>query len=327
MKTTYPFTIFLLLAFLLLILVGCVAEAPADPPPAPTPTTGFSDPAPTALPSPTATPIPAAAPIPALTKDLPYTIPLAAAVLEQKLDVYTSAQIQENGWPVVVIAPGFMQKKRDFKSLSEAIAGQGAVVFTLDWPTYSGSSLVRQNGKQVREMSETLVCAVRFAGAHAREFGGDPDRLTLLGFSLGAGMGGLTALAGASLEVEWSTLAGQSGEPIDPLDCIAPEGSAGVDAFIGIAGPYQLFDGIHTDYPQLWDIAAPAAHVGENPTLIVRLLHGAVDARVPQSASETFQAALVAAGYDATLTLFDEGHKVPHALTLAVLAELAQDLK
>ena len=89
-----------------------------------------------------------------------------------------------------------MQSKRDFKILSEKIADQGAVVFTVDWPTYTGASTQRGNGKQIREMSETLVCAVRFADAHAAEYGGDPDRIIYAGFSLGAGMGGLISLAG-----------------------------------------------------------------------------------------------------------------------------------
>ena len=87
-----------------------------------------------------------------------------------------------------------MQGKRDFKILSEKIAEQGAVVFTIDWPTYSGTSTQRGNGKQIREMTETLVCAVRYADTHALEYGGDPDRIIYVGFSLGAGMGGLISL-------------------------------------------------------------------------------------------------------------------------------------
>ncbi len=250
-----------IVAIALLLLAGCAAGPPPTPthtpiPPSPTPipATVTPEPAliPTAVPEPTDTPVPPdPTAIPALTKDLAYTISLAPAVLEQKLDVYTPGREQNDAWPVVVVAHGFMQKKRDFRMLSEEIAEQGAVVFTIDWPTYTGSSTVRENGKQVREMAETLACAVRYADAHAAEYGGDPDRIIFVGFSMGAGMGGLISLAGETTEAEWATLAEQTGEPADQIDCVAPEGSAVVDAFVGIAGPYDMFGALQGRKPRL----------------------------------------------------------------------------
>ena len=75
-------------------------------------------------------------------------------------------------------------------------------------------------------MSETLVCGVRFAHAHAPEFGGDPNRLVLAGFSAGAGMGALVALGGETLSGEWDELAAQhDGEPARQIDCGAPVGA------------------------------------------------------------------------------------------------------
>ena len=325
---------------LMIVLAGCAAglspsptSTPTPPSPSPIPPTETSEPVltPTAVPEPTVTPAPPPEPdattdIPTLTKNLPYTISLAPAVLEQKLDVYTPGRAQDNGWPVVIVAHGFMQGKRDFKSLSEKITEQGAVVFTVDWPTYTGNSAQRGNGKQIREMTETLVCAVRYADAHAAEYGGDPDRIIYVGFSLGAGMGGLISLAGEKLEEDWATLAETSGEPIDPIDCVASDGSAQVDAFIGIAGPYGIFDERQNDNPDLWAIVAPSERLGENSDLLVRLLHGEIDASVPVESSTALRDALLAAGYDATLTLFDEGHKVPHELTLRTLAEVVEKL-
>jgi len=220
-----------------------------------------------------------------------------------------------------------MQKKRDFKILSEKIADQGAVVFTVDWPTYTGESTRRGNGQQIREMSETLVCAVRFADAHATDYGGDPDRIIYTGFSLGAGMGGLISLAGESLEEGWKAMAENSGEPIDPIDCVATEGSAKVEAFIGIAGPYGMFDENRHENPDRWALISPSQQLGSSPDLLVRLLHGEIDASVPVSSSQAFQETLLSADYDTTLTLFEDGHKIPHELTLEAIAELAEKLK
>lgn len=257
------------------------------------------------------------------TRDVTYTRSLAPAVLPQSLDVYAPAgESSRGGWPVVVVIHGFMQSKRDFRLLSEEMATQGALVFTLDWPTYSGSSVLREHGKKMREMTETLVCAVRYASAHAADYGGNPERLILVGFSLGAYGGALVSLAGETLEVEWAELSRRAGEPADQVECLAA-GDTRVAAFIGIAGPYQAFDDPQTAGPELAALLAPSAHLGDNPDLVVRLLHGENDARVDASASQQFVSALSAAGYDAGLTMFPEGHKVPHDLTLAALAALS----
>ena len=336
MKNKHTLIMLALLATLLMVLTGCASKTPSSPGDRPVPattTTIQQTDTPEPVPTPTAPPKPANTPaptpvrtptdIPAFTKNLAYTISLAPAVLAQKLDVYTPGREQKDGWPVVVVAHGFMQKKRDFKTLSEKIAEQGAAVFAVDWPTYTGVS--QGNGEKLREMTETLVCAVRYADAHAAEYGGDPDRIILLGFSLGAGMGGLVSLGGDTLEVEWETLAEQSGKPIDQIDCVAPEGSAHVDAFVGIAGPYGILE-LQDDNPDLRAIVAPSEQLGENPDLIVRLLHGEIDAKVPVESSMALHDALLAAGYDVTFTLFDEGHKVPHGLTLETIAEVVDNL-
>ena len=123
----------------------------------------------------------------------------------------------------------------------------------------------------------------------------------------------------------WDAFSAESaGEPPREVDCVAPDGSPNVAAFVGIAGPYGAFEsapGIDSDLRKVVEISA---YVGERPNLRVRLLHGRTDGVVKQSASENFLALLVDAGYDARLTLFDEGHKVPHELVLEVVAELGK---
>ena len=261
-----------------------------------------------------------------VTEDLVYTIPQFGVVLQQSLDVRAPDVDDDDGWPVAVVAHGLMQEKRDFADLSEAIAAQGAVVFTVDWPVYSGDSVLRKNGAKLREMSESLVCAVRFAHAHADEYGGNPEHLILVGFSAGAGMGSLVALAGDTLDVQWDALASEHGEPARQADCVAGGGSAHVDGFVGIGGPYGRFDQLQGEMPDLWSVVSQSGHVGENPDLRLRLLHGKTDSMVPVEVSETFSEQLSTAGYDVELLRFDSGHKVPRELTLAVLGELTDQL-
>jgi dipeptidyl aminopeptidase/acylaminoacyl peptidase len=76
----------------------------------------------------------------------------------------------------------------------------------------------------------------------------------------------------------------------------------------------------------LWRIIAPSERLGENPDLLVQLLHGEIDATVPLGSSQSFQQALAAAGYDAQFIPFDEGHKIPHELTLEMIAEVVEKL-
>ena len=140
--------------------------------------------APTSVPTPSPTPAPPFSV--SVTKDLVYTAPEFRAILVEKLDVYAPEAATEGGWPVVIFVHGSAQQKRDFAQISGKVAEAGAVVFTVDWTPYSGSSILSGGGKQVREMGETLLCAVRFAHVHAGEYGGDAERVILVGFSAGA---------------------------------------------------------------------------------------------------------------------------------------------
>ena len=82
-----------------------------------------------------------------------------------------------------------------------------------------------------------------------------------------------------------------------------------------------------TKIPDLWNIVDPIRTAWGNPRPV-----GAAPAWRDRrhragASSQAFQEALLAADYDATLTLFEDGHKIPHDLTLETIAELVKKLK
>lgn len=258
-----------------------------------------------------------------VTKDIAYMKPLHPDVPAQKLDVY--APTEPGPWPVVVFAHGLIGKKEGWVELSQAIAQQGAVVFTLDWHSWIQDLAPRDNGKGFREMSEALTCAIRFARATVSNYGGDPQRVTFVGFSSGAVEGARLGLIGDDLDRLWEEFASIRGGPPRQVDCLVSDVSAHVHAFVGVSGPYNLFE-FHTERdPELWRLVSPYAHLGDNPDLRVRLIHGEGDYIAVPEASVQLHEALEDAGYDTALTLFDGAHRLPVQLTVEQTMEVARD--
>jgi acetyl esterase/lipase len=150
---------------------------------------------------------------------------------------------------------------------------------------------------------EQIACAIRFARATAEDYGGNPNRITLIGNSAGASTGAVVALAGDDFEG----------------DCVENDASALPDALVAFEGPYDytmmayspVID--HTflkeEDLELWEAINPYSHIGRNPDLQVRLLHGEDEDvhwyDIPPQASIDFYQALENAGYDVTLTVVD----------------------
>ena len=308
-----------------LLLGACAPVATPIPTAAPTatPTT-----APTAIPIATNTPTPEPTPTPTVPPETPtptpfslmtttnitYTAPLQPGLSAQALDVYAPAE--PGPWPVVVVVHGYLVRKEDYRLVSKAIAEQGAVVFTIDWPAWTSPSVaVQGDGVRLREWTETVACAVRFAQTTAPDHGGDPERVTLVGHSLGGGIGSVVALAGDHMDPAWEEFASTRGGPPSQVDCLASDGSTYPDAFVGYGGAYMVFEPLQEDDPELWKIVSPYALVGSNPSLRARFIHGKWDSVLPDEAVELsvqLVEALQGAGYDATWTVVDAAHQFSH---------------
>jgi acetyl esterase/lipase len=195
------------------------------------------------------------------------------------LDVYrpTSAQ---NG-PVVLFFYGGRWKggsRADYAFVGEALAAQGLLTFVADYRQFP----------QVRfpDFVHDAAQATAWARAHAREFGGDPDRLFLAGHSAGAHLAAMLAT-----DSRYLAQVGMS-----PRD---------VRGVIGIAGPYDF---VPLTDPELqtifgpesrWPDSQPVNFVdGDEPPFL--LLHGDDDKLVWPRNSRRLNARLSEAGSEVT---------------------------
>jgi acetyl esterase/lipase len=221
---------------------------------------------------------------------------------QQRLDIYVPQDSAAAPRAVVLFWHGgrwSFGDKADYRFVGAALAQCGYVAVL---PNYRHYPQVKMAG-----FMEDAARAAVWAGAHAKDFGGDESRLYLMGHSAGAHMAALL-----TLDPRYFAALGQGVPRI-----------AGV---IGLSGPYDFlplreFDvqdmfGPPPDYPQ----SQPINFVrGDAPPML--LLHGLDDVVVLPKNSRNFAAALNAGGASATLKLYP---KRGHADTVAALAALAR---
>jgi acetyl esterase/lipase len=209
--------------------------------------------------------------------------------------------------PVVVMIPGGSWQSANpsgLEPLAEALAADGVVAVPVT---------IRASADDVVYPTpvEDVLCALADGAATAREAGIDPDRLVLLGHSSGAHLSAVATLAADRFSPDCE----------DPV--VAP------DAFIGLAGPYDirqfadaadaLFAAPVDEAPGEWDAANPVIHADLRPEVPVLLLHGEADDVVPVSFTTDFGTALEAAGHPTTVrVLTDEDHETVYAAETAV---------
>jgi acetyl esterase/lipase len=276
---------------------------------------------------------PATVPI-VITKDLVYAVRPAQPEQPEKqftLDVY--APTEAGKWPVVVFLPGRgMGKGTGSRLLLRPLAEQGMVVVSINYSSLYPGEAIHDPRREVREMAETVACAIRFAHKTTVDSGHQATQVILLGTSLGGGLAAHVALVADEIDHQWERFASQQGGPPRQVQCEVPEGSVHVDALVGIAGAYDGFVGSEGRYgrewlqakdPALWDLLYSA--VGNNPELKVRLLHGERDTTIPLENSLAFEAVLLEAGYDVEVMSYDDGHGAPPDITFKAIWDVIRD--
>ncbi len=213
----------------------------------------------------------------------------------QTLDVYQPTATGRDR-PVVVFFYGgsWSSGTRDgYQFAGRALAAQGFVVVI---PDYRLVPQVRFPG-----FVEDGAAAVRWAEAHAEEFGGDGGRVVLMGHSAGAHIAAMLALDERWLGADRAAVMGLVGLA-GPYDFLPLDPGAAQAAFGGWPRP---------------DETQPItfADAGDPPAL---LLTGAKDTTVRPRNSEALAARLTAAGVTARLVSYPD---VAHIGILTALSE------
>lgn len=211
----------------------------------------------------------------------------------QALDIY--APRGSGPWPVIVFFYGGAWDsghRQGYAFAARALAAKGFVVVV---PDYRLVPQIRYPG-----FVEDGVGAVRWARAHAAEFGGDAERLLLAGHSAGAYIAAMLALDPEWLGSDRNAVRGLIGLA-GPYDFLPLDDSASIAAF-----------GEWPDLPATQPVTYAGA--GAPPAL---LLHGEPDTRVKVRHSKALAAALKRAGNDARLTLYP---KLSHTGIITALA-------
>lgn len=200
------------------------------------------------------------------------------------LDVYAPSERPANA-PVIVFFYGGSWSsgaKRDYSFAGQAFAAQGFVTVVPDYRIYPEV--------QFPAFVEDGASALRWVRDHIAEYGGDPDRIVLVGHSAGAHIASLVAL-----DPRYAQAAG--------FDAHAIRG------VVGLAGPYG-FD--RCDIPLLRNVFGPPAdpqtampvHYVRRDAPPLLLLHGSRDARVPVYSSQRMEREARAAGEDVELKIY-----------------------
>ncbi len=217
------------------------------------------------------------------------------------MDIY--APTSGGPWPLIVVLPGGPQAPASMDHLSDlslGLAAQGAVVMVSSWRQadwFAGG---------YPTSFQDIACAIGVARRIGPAYGARPERVTLVGHSLGG----------------WAApIIGLTPKPFVPTpgSCNPTAGSLRPEAVVSIDGALDelttMQDG--NDYVQGFvggdQVAQPKAWAASDPFVLARrypaaadaipflLIHGGADTLVLPEVSRAFQDALVAAGYGSRL--------------------------
>jgi alpha/beta superfamily hydrolase len=224
---------------------------------------------------------------------VPYTsaVDCGATRCEMNLDIYVPSG--DGPFPaVVLIGPN---GRSYLAAFAADLANLGILVYNANFRD------VASQGGGYPAGFQDVACAVRYARTNASQHGGLAGPITLVGHSLGGWVGSVVALDHE--EFVGGCLAAGSGRP---------------DAFVGLAGNYQIDSGENsTDLNDFFGgsaTAMAAAYAASNPfnyaagaSIPVRLVAGTEDETVDPYQSIALDSFLVKRAWDVTLTMIAGG--------------------
>lgn len=217
------------------------------------------------------------------------------------LDVYLPDNTATDRPAVVIVHGGSwrMGSRDDHKAHAQRLAATGYVVVNADYRLVPDGTYPA--------MMQDIACVFATTRARASEWGIDPDRIAVMGYSAGAHL--VSLLAVASDEVDFAPSCAGIGDIRPPAAVISGAGPQDLRDWGGVRDVVGLLGEI-MDYRERYTIASPITHVSATSPPFL-FLHGNADLIVPVEQSRDMQKALRAAGVEARLLeIANGGHVV-----------------
>ena len=217
------------------------------------------------------------------------------------MDVYLPSGSGSRRPAVMLIHGGgwYIGEKEDFILTAHRLSASGYVAASINYRMKSAGMFPAA----VRDGA----CALAFLRAHADEYGIDPDRIALFGYSAGGYIANILGVAIGTPGIEADCAAGLTGPP---KAVISGSGPTDLRLFNDAWLVVKFMGGTAAEKPALYDLASAVGHVkaGDPPFLFV---HGDADWFVPVDSSLIMRDALLGVGTDArVLKLAGGGHLV-----------------
>jgi acetyl esterase/lipase len=186
----------------------------------------------------------------------------------------------------------------DFRAAATRLARSGYVAASIDYRLVPDGAFPLD--------VQDCACALAYLEVHASEFGLDPSRIAIMGYSAGGHLVSLLGLAPAEPRFLPNCT---SGAPLQPAKAVIDGAGPGDLREIAGEAVSRYLGGSPGDVPAVYDLASPLTHAnagGKPPFLIIQ---GGGDWLVPEDASKHLRDALTAAGNEAQfLAIGGGGH-------------------
>lgn len=210
----------------------------------------------------------------------------------QQLDVYLPGDDGSERPMVVFIHGGSWLEgdKADSRQMYLPLVTAGYVVFSINYCLTDEAAYPEQ--------IYDCKAAVRWARAHAREYGGDPERIAAIGVSAGAHLAALLGTSGETKELEGNEgsdgVSSRVQAVVDwygPSDLTLVENAEGYD----ITPVVKLLGGEPQERMEMARLASPDAFISaDDPPFLI--IHGTDDPVVPFALSQLMAGMLAKAG-------------------------------
>jgi len=208
----------------------------------------------------------------------------------QKLDVYAPAEGKNHPVLVFIHGGGWRRGERTLPPPKvQAYAEQGLITVSIGYRFFPEVTM--------KQMMADVAQAIRWVRDHAKDYGGDPDRLFVMGHSAGAHLAALVCTDDRYLKAEGVPMAAIRGcVPIDVSVYDIPKRMT-MSGSVGTGNFQELFGETAETQADL----SPVAHVAKEKDIPAFLILHVADRPETKEQSHHFADALRAAGVAATV--------------------------